>query len=77
MRDIRLGEEAKKVLIETYGKDSIKISEELDELGRLVVKRKNIIQAFNKGNSKAVENYLKIDLEIKKIVKKINKKISA
>lgn len=77
MKDIRLSEEAKNILVKAYGKDSIKINKELDELGKLSVKRKNAIQAFNKGNSKAMESYVKIDEEIKKIIKQINIILSA
>lgn len=77
MRDIRLNEEARKALEQAYGKDSIKIANELDELGKLSVKRKNAIQAFNKGNSKAMQSYVKTDEEIKKIITKINRILSA
>lgn len=77
MKDIRLSEEAKNILVKAYGKDSIKINKELDELGKLSVKRKNAIQAFNKGNPKAMESYVKIDEEIKKIIKQINIILSA
>lgn len=77
MRDIRLSEEATKELIKIYGKDAIKINTELDELGKLSVKRKNAIQAFNKGNSKAMESFQKVNEEIKKIIAKINVILSA
>ena len=69
-------EEAKKILKQEYGKDALKIDKELNELATLSVKRKNYIQAANKGNSKARENYVKITEEIKKIVVQINKKLS-
>ena len=71
-----LTEEAKKILKQEYGKDALKIDKELNELATLSVKRKNYIQAANKGNSKARENYVKITEEIKKIVVQINKKLS-
>ena len=71
-----LTEEAKKILVSEYGKDAIKIDKELNELATLSVKRKNCIQAANKGNSKARENYIKITEEFKKIVATINKKLS-
>lgn len=76
MKDKVLTEEAKKILKQEYGKDALKIDKELNELATLSVKRKNYIQATNKGNSKARENYVKITEEIKKIVVQINKKLS-
>ena len=76
MKDKVLTEEAKKILTQEYGKDALKIDKELNELATLSVKRKNYIQAANKGNSKARENYVKITEEIKKIVVQINKKLS-
>jgi hypothetical protein len=76
MKDKVLTEEAKKILKQEYGKDALKIDNELNELATLSVKRKNYIQAANKGNSKARENYVKITEEIKKIVVQINKKLS-
>ena len=76
MKDKVLTEEAKKILVSEYGKDAIKIDKELNELAILSVKRKNCIQAANKGNSKARENYIKITEELKKIVATINKKLS-
>jgi hypothetical protein len=75
MKDKVLTEEAKKILKQEYGKDALKIDKELNELAALSVKRKNYIQAANKGNSKARENYVKITEEIKKIVVQINKKL--
>lgn len=72
MRDIRLTEETKKILIKEYGDDSVKIDNELNELSKLVVKRKNCIQDANKGNSKGRQSYIQINEEIKKIVAKIN-----
>lgn len=77
MRDIRLTEEAKKVLVKEYGKDSIKIDNELNELSKLVIKRKNYIQDINKGNFKSCQGYNKVDEEIKKIISKINSILGA
>jgi len=65
MKDKVLTEEAKKILKQEYGKDALKIDKELNELATLSVKRKNYIQAANKGNSKARENYVKITEEPK------------
>lgn len=76
MKDKVLTDEAKKIFKQEYGKDALKIDKELNELATLSVKRKNYIQAANKGNSKARENYVKITEEIKKIVVQINKKLS-
>lgn len=76
MKDKVLTDEAKKILKQEYGKDALKIDKELNELATLSVKRKNCIQAVNKGNSKARENYVKITEEIKKIIVQINKKLS-
>nr|DAW70633.1 MAG TPA: hypothetical protein [Caudoviricetes sp.] len=76
MKDKVLTDEAKKILKQEYGKDALKIDKELNELATLSVKRKNCIQAANKGNSKARENYVKITEEIKKIIVQINKKLS-
>lgn len=76
MKDKVLTEETKKILKQEYGKDALKIDKELNELATLSVKRKNYIQAANKGNSKARENYVKITEEIKKIIVQINKKLS-
>ncbi len=76
MKDKVLTEETKKILKQEYGKDALKIDKELNELAALSVKRKNYIQAANKGNSKARENYVKITEEIKKIIVQINKKLS-
>lgn len=76
MKDKVLTEEAKKILVSEYGEYALKIDKELNELATLSVKRKNCIQAANKGNSKARESYIKITEEFKKIVATINKKLS-
>ncbi|WP_336017944.1 hypothetical protein [Fusobacterium polymorphum] len=76
MKDKILTEEAKKILTKEYGKDALKIDKELNELAVLSVKRKNYIQAANKGNSKARESYIKITEEFKKVIATINKKLS-
>lgn len=72
MKDKILTEEAKRILVEEYGENAIKIDKELNELASLSVKRKNCIQAVNKGNSKARESYIQINNKIKKMVIKIN-----
>lgn len=77
MRDIRLTEEAKKVLVSEYGKDSVKIDKELNELSKLVIKRKNCIQDINKGNSRGRQVYVQVTEDIKKIISQINTILSA
>ena len=75
MRDIKLTEIAKQELIKEYGEKAIIIDDELNQLAKLWVKRKDYIKAFNKGNYSAKERYMETDKEIKKIIKTINKKI--
>lgn len=77
MKDIRLTEEAKKILINEYGKDSVKIDKELNELSKLVIKRKNCIQDINKGNSRGRQVYVQVTEDIKKIISQINIILSA
>lgn len=77
MKDIRLTEEAKKILVSEYGKDSVKIDKELNELSKLVIKRKNCIQDINKGNSRGRQVYVQVTEDIKKIITKINRILSA
>ena len=75
MRDIRLTEIAKQELVNEYGERAIIVDSELNQLAKLLVKRKDYIKAFNKGNYGAKERYMETDKEIKKIIKTINKKI--
>ncbi|WP_314294819.1 hypothetical protein [Fusobacterium periodonticum] len=75
MRDIRLTEIAKQELVNEYGEKAIIVDSELNQLAKLLVKRKDYIKAFNKGNYGAKERYMETDKEIKKIIKTINKKI--
>ena len=75
MKDIRLTEIAKNELINLYGEKAVIIDDELNQLAKLWVKRKDYIKAFNKGNYSAKERYMEVDKEIKKIMKIINKKI--
>lgn len=77
MKDIRLTEEAKKILVSEYGKDSVKIDKELNELSKLVIKRKNCIQDINKGNSRGRQVYVQVTEDIKKIISQINIILSA
>lgn len=75
MRDIRLTEIAKQELVNEYGEKAIIVDSELNQLAKLLVKRKDYIKAFNKGNYGAKERYMETNKEIKKIIKTINKKI--
>ena len=75
MRDIRLTEIAKQELVNEYGEKAIIVDSELNQLAKLLVKRKDYIKAFNKGNYGAKGRYMETDKEIKKIIKTINKKI--
>lgn len=76
MKEIILTEIAKEVLIKEYGEDSIKIDGELNELAKLIIKRKNCVQAFNKGNFSAKDTYMEISVKIKKILADINIKLA-
>ena len=75
MRDIRLTEIAKQELVNEHGEKATIVDSELNQLAKLLVKRKDYIKAFNKGNYSAKERYMETDKEIKKIIKTINKKI--
>jgi len=75
MRDIRLTEIAKQELVNEYGEKATIVDSELNQLAKLLVKRKDYIKAFNKGNYGAKERYMETTKEIKKIIKTINKKI--
>ena len=75
MKDFTLTEVAKQELIKEYGEKAVIVDEELNQLAKLLVKRKDYIKAFNNGNYKAKERYIETTKEIKKIIKTINKKI--
>ena len=47
MRNITLETAAKEVLIREFGKDAVAVDKELNELSKLVVKRKDVILPFN------------------------------
>lgn len=78
MRNITLEEAAKEVLVREYGKEAVIIDEELNELSKLVVKRKDTILALNKGiyTSENKRKYCQVDGEIKKIIGEINEKLA-
>ena len=46
-------------LIKEYGEKAVIVDEELNQLAKLLVKRKDYIKAFNNGNYKAKERYLR------------------
>lgn len=78
MRNITLETAAKEVLIREFGKDAVAIDKELNELSKLVVKRKDVILSLNKGvyTEENKKRYYEIDGEIKKIIGEINEKLA-
>lgn len=75
MRDILLEKSAKEVLVKEYGQRAVIIDEELNKLAKLIIKRKDHIKAFNRGNFKAKELYLALKKEIEELISDINKKL--
>lgn len=78
MRDIKLEEVAKKVLVEEYGEKAALVDIELNELAKLMLKRKDLIKAFNKGQfrQKYKEKYMQVSEKIKQLIKEINFKLN-
>lgn len=78
MREITLEEAAKKVLISEFGEGAALVDKELNELAKLMIKRKDLIKAFNKGQFRQEykEKYMLIGEKIKKLVKEINFKLN-
>jgi len=78
MRNITLEDTAKDILKEEFGEKAILIDSELNELSRLVIKRKDVIIALNKGiyTNENKRRYFQIDGDIKKVVEKINEKLA-
>lgn len=78
MRNITLEDTAKNILKEEFGEKAILIDSELNELSRLVIKRKDVIIALNKGiyTNENKRRYFQIDGDIKKVVEKINEKLA-
>ena len=64
----------KEVLREELGEKAINLDSELNELAKLIIKRKEMIQAFNRGNFKSVDRYKEINEEIRNLLADINKK---
>ena len=79
MRNITLEDTAKKILVEEFGEKAVIIDAELNELSKLVIKRKDVIIALNKGiyTGENKRKYYQIDSEIKKSVMKINQKLAS
>lgn len=79
MRNITLEDTAKEILVEEFGEKAVVIDAELNELSRLVIKRKDVIIALNKGiyTGENKRKYHQIDNEIKKNVMKINQKLAS
>ena len=77
MRNITLEDTAKEILVEEFGEKAVLIDTELNELSKLVIKRKDVIIALNKGiyTKENKKKYFEIDSDIKKIVAKINEKL--
>lgn len=67
-------EMTKEVLREELGEKAINLDSELNELAKLIIKRKEMIQAFNRGNFKSVDRYKEINEEIRNLLADINKK---
>ncbi|MFV0577671.1 MAG: hypothetical protein ACK5NU_03290 [Fusobacterium ulcerans] len=78
MRDIRLEEVAKKVLVEEYGEKAALVDNELNELAKLMLKRKDLIKTFNKGQFRQEykEKYMQVSEKIKQLIKEINFKLN-
>lgn len=78
MRNITLEDTAKDILKEEFGEKAILIDSELNELSRLVIKRKDVIIALDKGiyTNENKRRYFQIDGDIKKVVEKINEKLA-
>lgn len=78
MRNITLEDTTKEILKEEFGEGAIIIDTELNELSKLVIKRKDVIIALNKGahTEDNKKKYYQINEDIKKIVTTINKKLA-
>lgn len=78
MRNITLEDTAKDILVKDFGEEAVLIDAELNELSKLVIKRKDVIIALNKGvyTKENKKKYFEIDNDIKKIVARINEKLA-
>lgn len=75
MRDVLLEKTAKEVLVKEYGEKAVAIDVELNRLAKLIIKRKDCIKAFNRGNFKSKETYFNLKTEIEQVIADINKKL--
>lgn len=78
MRNITLEDTAKDILVKDFGEEAVLIDTELNELSKLVIKRKDVIIALNKGvyTKENKKKYFEIDSDIKKIIARINEKLA-
>ena len=78
MRNITLEDTAKEILVKEFGEKAVLIISVLMKLSKLVIKRKDVIVALNKGvyTKENKKKYCEIDSDIKKIVGKINEKLA-
>lgn len=78
MRNITLEDTAKDILVKDFGEEAVLIDTELNELSKLVIKRKDVIIALNKGvyTKENKKKYFEIDSDIKKIVARLNEKLA-
>lgn len=78
MRNITLEDTTKDILVKDFGEEAVLIDTELNELSKLVIKRKDVIIALNKGvyTKENKKKYFEIDSDIKKIVARINEKLA-
>lgn len=77
MRNIVMTEMTKEILKEELGEKAINLDSELNELAKLIIKRKEMIQAFNKGSFRAMDRYEELNEEIRELIAEINKKMLA
>ena len=79
MKNVVLEGFAKEELVKEFGEKAIVIDQELNQLSKLIIKRKDTVKALNKGafspNNK--KRYYEVNEEIKKVVQKINRKLAS
>lgn len=75
MRDVLLEKATKEVLVKEYGEKAVAIDNELNTLAKLIIKRKECIKSFNRGNFKSKETYFNLKTEIEQVIADINKKL--
>lgn len=76
MRNIILEDVAKNLLVKEFGENAVLIDSELNELSKLVIKRKDVIKRLNTRVTKeGKEDYWKLNEKIKNIIQEINLKL--